>query len=206
MSRIDGNQSTRIEPTQPITGDIDSNTYDDEDEDQDEDQADAEITPGPRTEGSEETTRTLRQAQITLEESNHDRLDRATLPGLLFRDLPPQDKTAQLATPTSSQEEPTANNNKEDELTPTRKTKRRLTLHAGDGLDGQRAYKKQRRSAPPAKKKQAVQTTLSLAIGGSAGMRECKVCDTVYNPFHPEDIKVHAKRHAGVLKKRIAST
>lgn len=78
---------------------------------------------------------------------------------------------------------------------PTRKPKRRLTLH-----DTQHQHQQQPRKRKPAPK-QTVQTTLALAIGGSAGMRECKVCDTVYNPYHPEDVKVHAKRHAGVVRK-----
>lgn len=78
----------------------------------------------------------------------------------------------------------------------TTKTKRRLNLHSGS-YNSQPAQKK--RKTPP-KKQSAVQTTLSLNIGAGAGMKECKVCDTVYNPFHPEDVKVHAKRHAVVLK------
>lgn len=180
-----------------------------EDHDEDRDLADTQILLGLRAERSGEATSTLRTSRITesaLEESSQDRPNRAAQTGLTSGDSRPN-KTTQLAMPTSSQEEqePVADDNDEHDLAPTRKTKRRLTLHAGDGLDGQRIHKKQRRKAPPVKKKQAVQTTLSLAIGGSAGMRECKVCDTVYNPFHPEDIKVHAKRHAGVLKKRTAS-
>lgn len=87
------------------------------------------------------------------------------------------------------------------------KAKRRLTFQsasydlAGDSSGSERQL-------PPKKKpktqikKHIVQTTLALAIGGSTGMRECKVCDTVYNPFHPEDVKVHAKRHAGVMRLR----
>ncbi|KUI61547.1 hypothetical protein VP1G_08734 [Cytospora mali] len=76
------------------------------------------------------------------------------------------------------------------------KAKRRLNLHSSS-YSGQPSQKK--RKTPP-KKQVAVQTTLSLNIGAGAGMKECKVCDTVYNPFHPEDVKVHAKRHAVVLK------
>lgn len=76
------------------------------------------------------------------------------------------------------------------------KTKRRLNLHSSS-YNGQPSQKK--RKTPP-KRQSAVQTTLSLHIGAGAGMKECKECDTVYNPFHPEDVKVHAKRHAVVLK------
>lgn len=96
----------------------------------------------------------------------------------------------QLATPTSSQSSTSSTTDKENR--PARKPKRRLTLHST-----QPQRQKKRKEAP----KETVQTTLALAIGGSAGMRECKVCDTVYNPFHPEDVKVHAKRHAGVVRK-----
>ncbi|KAK7736701.1 hypothetical protein SLS53_006910 [Cytospora paraplurivora] len=76
------------------------------------------------------------------------------------------------------------------------KSKRRLTLHSGS-YNSQPPQK--RRKGPP-KKQAAVQTTLSLSVGGGSGMRECRVCDTVYNPFHPEDAKLHARRHAVVLK------
>lgn len=78
------------------------------------------------------------------------------------------------------------------------KTKRRLNLHSGSYNNNNQPPQKRRKTPP--KKQAAVQTTLSLSIGGGAGMKECKVCDTVYNPFHPEDVKVHAKRHAVVLK------
>lgn len=104
--------------------------------------------------------------------------------------LPEQD---QIATPTSPRSSTSAPDDKEN-ASSRRKAKRRLTLH--DTQIHQQKNKK-RKAAP----KQTVQTTLALAIGGNAGMRECKVCDTVYNPLHPEDVKVHAKRHAGVVRK-----
>lgn len=121
---------------------------------------------------------------------------------------------AHLGEPATSKEESSGresprhsfSNEDENRHAPMIKAKRRLTLHGSDIQ--QPARKKQRgKVLAPAggKKHKTVQTTLALAIGGSAGMRECKVCDTVYNPFHPEDVKVHAKRHAGVLKKHVAS-
>lgn len=148
-----------------------------------------------------ETTHTARHG---LQESGQDALNRAPRLEPISRGSATDCEVTQLATPTSSQESTPAAQlsgaeDKEPALAP--KSKRRLTLHGGS-FETQHAAKK--RKTPP-KKKQAVQTTLSLAIGGSAGMRECKVCDTVYNPFHPEDIKLHAKRHAGVLKMRVAS-
>lgn len=162
----------------------------DQDDDESNEQADTEeLRTTTAIQGTPHT------ATPSLQEGSQDRLNRVS------RREP---QITQLATPTSSQEStPPAliSGNEENELAPAPKTKRRLTLH-GSSFETQHATKK--RKTPP-KRKQAVQTTLSLAIGGSAGMRECKVCDTVYNPFHPEDIKVHAKRHAGVLKLRIAS-
>lgn len=113
-------------------------------------------------------------------------------------------ETTQLATPSSTQDLTPQDGVGETETgtaIPVSKTKRRLTLH-GSSYGSQQNSKKRKTLA---KKQQIVQTTLSLSIGGSAGMRECKVCDMVYNPFHPEDVKVHTKRHAGALKKRASA-
>lgn len=115
------------------------------------------------------------------------------------------DESTQLATPSSSpttKADTRANETQADAAKPHKaaaapKTKRRLTLHGGS-YERQTSHKK-RKTQP--KRKDGVQTTLSLAIGSSAGMRECKLCDTVYNPFHPEDVKVHAKRHAVAVKR-----
>lgn len=73
----------------------------------------------------------------------------------------------------------------------------------GGGLQNQ-----QRESASPvdAKRKQGskgkasptVQTTLN--ISAQAAFSECKVCDTVWNPLYPDDVKYHSKRHAAVLR------
>ncbi|UNI17575.1 hypothetical protein JDV02_003907 [Purpureocillium takamizusanense] len=49
------------------------------------------------------------------------------------------------------------------------------------------------RARPP-----TVQTTLN--ISAQAAFAECKVCDTVWNPLYPDDVKYHAKRHAAVAK------
>lgn len=48
------------------------------------------------------------------------------------------------------------------------------------------------------KKAPTVQTTLN--ISAQAAFAECKVCDTVWNPLFPDDVKYHAKRHAAVVK------
>lgn len=118
------------------------------------------------------------------------------------------DESIQLATPSSSpntKSDTRANVTQVDSAkthitAPATKTKRRLTLH-GSSYERQSSHKK-RKTQP--KRKDGVQTTLSLAIGSSAGMRECKLCDTVYNPFHPEDVKVHSKRHAVAVREREA--
>jgi hypothetical protein len=43
-----------------------------------------------------------------------------------------------------------------------------------------------------------VQTTIN--ISSKASFSECKVCDTVWNPFYADDEKYHKKRHAAVLR------
>ncbi|KFA69776.1 hypothetical protein S40285_10363 [Stachybotrys chlorohalonatus IBT 40285] len=43
-----------------------------------------------------------------------------------------------------------------------------------------------------------VQTTLSLSAQPS--FSECRICDTVWNPLYPDDVKYHSKRHAAVLR------
>lgn len=153
----------------------------------------------------------LHNMASSLQEDNQDTLNRGLQPAQqpLNYTTSNDDDTTPLTTPGSSQDSPSSSNSASEtneSQTPVpaaRRTKRRLTLH-GDALDSQRAQQhKKRRKEAPSGKRQTVQTTLSLAIGGSAGMRECKVCDTVWNPFHPEDVKVHAKRHAGALRNRV---
>ncbi|KAG6001065.1 hypothetical protein E4U21_004708 [Claviceps maximensis] len=45
----------------------------------------------------------------------------------------------------------------------------------------------------------AVQTTLN--ISSKAAFAECKVCDMVWNPLYPDDVKYHEKRHKAVLRR-----
>jgi hypothetical protein len=49
-------------------------------------------------------------------------------------------------------------------------------------------------------KSPAVQTTLNLS--SQAAFSECKVCNTVWNPLYPDDVKFHTKQHAAVLRAR----
>lgn len=44
----------------------------------------------------------------------------------------------------------------------------------------------------------AVQTTLN--ISAQAAFSECKVCNTVWNPLYPDDVKYHIKTHKAVLR------
>lgn len=61
-------------------------------------------------------------------------------------------------------------------------------------------------SANPSKEKKlsrskplpTVQTTLNIST--QAPFSECKVCNTVWNPLHPGDVKFHLKQHASVLR------
>ncbi|KAI8718312.1 Zf-C2H2-3 domain-containing protein [Fusarium sp. LHS14.1] len=53
---------------------------------------------------------------------------------------------------------------------------------------------------PKKLKPQTVQTTLN--ISSQAPFSECKVCNTVWNPLYPDDVKYHTKQHAAVLRAR----
>ncbi|CAM1508972.1 Fc.00g027110.m01.CDS01 [Cosmosporella sp. VM-42] len=78
--------------------------------------------------------------------------------------------------------------------------------------DASRPPLRDRKEAPPNKitlndkaKKQSrpkstptVQTTLN--ISAQAAFSECKVCNTVWNPLHPDDVKFHTKQHASFLR------
>lgn len=58
--------------------------------------------------------------------------------------------------------------------------------------DAERSKRSKARPSP------TVQTTLN--ISSQAAFSECKVCNTVWNPLHPEDVKFHKKQHAAVLR------
>ncbi|CAF3484107.1 unnamed protein product [Fusarium graminearum] len=47
-------------------------------------------------------------------------------------------------------------------------------------------------------KSSAVQMTLNLS--SQAAFSECKVCNTVWNPLCPDDVKFHIKQHAAILR------
>lgn len=148
-------------------------------------------------------------AAMSLKEGDQNSVNKTPVSKRLSLSSINSDESFQLATPSSSpaaRPDMKANEFQVDaakphKSAPAAKTKRRLTLY-GNSYDRQTSNKKRK---TPSKRKDGVQTTLSLAIGSSAGMRECKVCDTVYNPFHPEDVKVHAKRHALVVKEKLRS-
>ncbi|KAL6892825.1 hypothetical protein HDV57DRAFT_483093 [Trichoderma longibrachiatum] len=58
-----------------------------------------------------------------------------------------------------------------------------------------RSHQKPRPSKPPPP---SVQTTLN--ISAKAAFSECKICDTVWNPLYPDDVKFHNKTHKAVLR------
>ncbi|KAL5091527.1 hypothetical protein Trisim1_003129 [Trichoderma cf. simile WF8] len=62
-------------------------------------------------------------------------------------------------------------------------------------------------SPPPGQKKPkplsktrspSIQTTLN--ISAQAAFSECKICNTVWNPLYPDDVKFHNKTHKAVLR------
>ena len=50
------------------------------------------------------------------------------------------------------------------------------------------------------KKKKAPTVQMTLNISAQAAFAECKICDVVWNPLYPDDVKYHLKRHATVLR------
>ncbi|KAH6605746.1 atpase [Trichoderma cornu-damae] len=44
----------------------------------------------------------------------------------------------------------------------------------------------------------SIQTTLNIST--QAPFSECKICDTVWNPLYPDDVKYHNRTHKAVLK------
>lgn len=68
---------------------------------------------------------------------------------------------------------------------------RKRTLGGGSGGSSPAAPSRRVRRKPISTE---VQTTLN--ISNQAPFSECKVCDTVWNPLYPDDVKYHTKRHA----------
>lgn len=83
--------------------------------------------------------------------------------------------------------------------------RKRKTLHdGGDNLLNQGRRESASSDAKPnvrtrSRRSPAVQTTLN--ISSKAAFAECKVCDTVWNPLYPDDVKYHEKRHKSVVRK-----
>ncbi|OAA50760.1 hypothetical protein BBO_00707 [Beauveria brongniartii RCEF 3172] len=72
-----------------------------------------------------------------------------------------------------------------------KRSKRRLGGGSGSAGSGCRRVRRKPSSAE-------VQTTLN--ISSQAAFSECTLCDTVWNPLYPDDVKYHTKRHAAHLK------
>ncbi|KAH6896693.1 hypothetical protein B0T10DRAFT_162323 [Thelonectria olida] len=66
-----------------------------------------------------------------------------------------------------------------------------LTNKAAPGLNLGRAKS---RASP------TVQTTLNISL--QAAFDECKICNTVWNPLYPDDVKFHQKQHAAALRRK----
>ncbi|EJP61757.1 ATPase, vacuolar ER assembly factor, Vma12 [Beauveria bassiana ARSEF 2860] len=74
---------------------------------------------------------------------------------------------------------------------PQPRSKRRLGGGGGSAGSGCRRVRRKPSSTE-------VQTTLN--ISSKAAFSECTICDTVWNPLYPDDVKYHTKRHAAHLK------
>ncbi|KAH7143639.1 hypothetical protein EDB81DRAFT_796056 [Dactylonectria macrodidyma] len=61
-----------------------------------------------------------------------------------------------------------------------------------EGSDVERSKRLKAKPSP------TVQTTLNISC--QAAFSECKVCNTVWNPLHPDDVKFHKKQHAAMLR------
>jgi hypothetical protein len=59
-------------------------------------------------------------------------------------------------------------------------------------------FKLTNKTATRSKSAPTIQTTLN--ISAQPAFAECKICSIVYNPLHPNDVKLHSKRHAAVVK------
>ncbi|KAK8021615.1 hypothetical protein PG990_006753 [Apiospora arundinis] len=63
---------------------------------------------------------------------------------------------------------------------------------------GKRGANKKKKAPKP--KTATVQTTLVLSLN-ETGFVECQECNMLYNSLHEKDVKLHARRHAAVLRK-----
>lgn len=68
-------------------------------------------------------------------------------------------------------------------------------LNQQDKSKESRANKNTRKPKPA-----TVQTTLVLSLN-ETGFVECQECNMLYNSLHEKDVKLHARRHAAVLRK-----
>jgi hypothetical protein len=69
--------------------------------------------------------------------------------------------------------------------------------------DGERRPKKSKASFPRrTKSAPTVQTTLNLST--QPAFTECRICNMVYNPVHPNDVRLHTRRHRKALQRAIS--
>ncbi|KAG9499205.1 hypothetical protein J7337_010024 [Fusarium musae] len=79
----------------------------------------------------------------------------------------------------------------------TKSTRLRLTARGGS-LQRESSTNDSKSGKRGKVKTPTVQTTLNLST--QAAFSECKVCNTVWNPLYPDDVKFHTKQHAAVLR------
>ncbi|KAM0345946.1 hypothetical protein ACHAPU_006000 [Fusarium lateritium] len=82
----------------------------------------------------------------------------------------------------------------ESNMKSTRPALRESSLNQESSTSDTKATKKAK------SKVSTVQTTLN--ISSQAAFSECKICNTVWNPLYPDDVKFHTKQHAAVLRAR----
>ncbi|OTA07181.1 hypothetical protein A9Z42_0080750 [Trichoderma parareesei] len=63
-----------------------------------------------------------------------------------------------------------------------------------------RNHQKARPSKPSSSSSSSPSIQTTLNISSKAAFSECKICDTVWNPLYPDDVKFHNKTHKAVLR------
>ncbi|RFU78570.1 atpase, vacuolar er assembly factor, vma12 [Trichoderma arundinaceum] len=88
--------------------------------------------------------------------------------------------------PTTTSESTTPSKSSPSSTSPSASPKRK------SGRNNPKSSPKTKSSSP------SVQTTLNIST--QAPFSECRICDTVWNPLYPDDVKFHNKTHKAVLR------
>ncbi|KAM5345879.1 hypothetical protein ACJ41O_011740 [Fusarium nematophilum] len=109
----------------------------------------------------------------------------------------PLDDTNSAENDTEDGDKTDAEDDKEDDQeTRPPLRERRESLSNQESTRPTKDTKTSKKSKP--KPSPTVQTTLNLS--SQAVFSECKVCNTVWNPLYPDDVKFHNRQHAAVLR------